>query len=162
VGPYTFSAGGISHHTYVIEHDGHHYPIRHSALRSSMPAEMRRRMSKPPRPMAADIESGVQSRTATRAGAPTQTVTRRKRAITPATVAPRTRQLAVVPNQNVQQVTDGPAQARVAHVRRELLVTSRPLRENAAVGVRRFIAGPAPSPSAAHRDARLRDAGGSR
>ena len=41
------------------------------------------------------------------------------------------------------------------------LSTSRPLRANAVVGVARFTAGPAPSPSAAHRDARMYNANGS-
>ena len=45
IGKHTFP-NGVSKHTYVIEHEGNDYAIRHSALRMCLSAATRRRISK--------------------------------------------------------------------------------------------------------------------
>ena len=147
VGAYSFPSGGISRCTYVIEHEDYCYPIRHTALHDSLPLETRRRIDKLPPPTAADSRPGAQNRTPPHPTPRTAEVTQRKRRTTLAALTPRTRQAIITPPPRTQRAPDQGG----TH-----LSTSRPARANAAAGITRFTAGPAPPPSVAHRDARLR------
>lgn len=52
-GAHTFPDGKVSRYTFIIEHEGHHYPVRHTAVASSVEdASTRRRLRKAPPPRA--------------------------------------------------------------------------------------------------------------